>query len=245
MKPTLDNTYAIQIREDFSLFVAPLGMVRANKPSERDDIDRSHTAEKGYIMSNRAKRKIRSAVYSLYCRATREEQLNLRFVTFTFPPLPKKYDGLDQKAQDDILHKLFKKFIDNERKESNTGINGQPTKLDRYLWVNERQDGERLKGISDARNVLHYHCLFRYTFPVDYWTCNIRWLNLLHRNGFEIFNNAFSAIGYQEQKRQVVEWLESLDYGGLKRAPREIKDTCLACRKGLSNGKYLFTACRL
>jgi hypothetical protein len=212
----LDNNFVFQVREDFSLLVAPKSLSELNNGVYREDIDRSHDAEKGFIISSRAKRKIRSAVYSLYCRATREEQLNLRFVTFTFPPLPQILLNSDVKAQDAFLHNLFKKFIDNERKEGFRGRDGKAVRLEKYLWVNERQDGSRLKGIVDARNVLHYHCLFRYSSNVDYWTCNVRWLNLLHRNGFQIFNQAFLAgASYKERRLKVIELLENLDYKSL------------------------------
>jgi len=222
---TVDNSFLFQVREDFSLFVAPIAMGDLQRGEPREDIDRSNTAEKGYILSGRSKRKIKSAVYSLYCRGTRAEQRQLRFVTFTFPPLPEEHETKTVQEQDKFLHSIFKKFLDNERKESNNGINRTKTKLTHYVWVNERQDGKRLEGIVQARNILHYHCLFKYSSPVDYWTCNVRWLNLLHRNGFEIFNSEFLKPEYKELRAKVLHYLKTLQYEELYNIREQLRIT--------------------
>ena len=114
----LDLTkYALKLREDFSLMLVPAATKEIER-KERDtpvDRDYSNTAEKGYVISPAAKRKIRSAAFGLYLKCSRDEQLNLRFVTFTFPSLPDYLKDLSKVEQDAELQTIFLKFLDNER----------------------------------------------------------------------------------------------------------------------------------
>lgn len=138
----------------------------------------------GYLITGRSKQAIRNAANSIFFRV--EDKTNLRFVTFTFPKLPKQFDS--KTDEDKFLHSLFLKFLDNERK--NYGLTA-------WLWVNERQSGERLKdGEKTAREVLHYHCLFVYKDYLNYSICNLRFLRLLQRNGFSVL----SSFAGQTQK---------------------------------------------
>jgi hypothetical protein len=206
--------YSFCVREDFSLLAVPMELVKPPSVVDRSNLDQVHSADKGFVIGSVARRKIRSAAYNLYLNATRDEQLKVRFVTFTFPSLPDNLCTLDFVSQDIILHRLFLKFLDNERK--NYG-------LDKWLWVNERQSGDRKINGESSRGVVHYHCLFRYSFNpidytdrsgyiVDYWLANVRWLNLLRRNGFVIFNSAFFDSRFSQRRSIIEKELSELDY---------------------------------
>jgi hypothetical protein len=161
----------------------------------------------GYLIRSRGKHAIRNAANSIFYRCENKDKL--RFITFTFPPLPadKLKDFNNDKVQEDkYLHTLFKKFLDNERKNYSLRL---------WLWTNERQSGDRLESHEkDAREVLHYHCIFDYKDPVNYYLVNLRFLRLLHRNNFNILSSHSLGI-----KRA------SLQYPCLKKA-------CLAIAKG-------------
>ncbi|WP_062176077.1 hypothetical protein [Dysgonomonas macrotermitis] len=138
----------------------------------------------------------------MFFRSKKKEYL--RFITFTFPSIPGTFDSKVQ--EDKYLHNLFKKFLDNERK--NYG-------LTEWLWTNERQSGERLeKHEQSAREVLHYHCIFEYKDRINYYLVNLRFLRLLHRNGFNILSSYSQNIKKTDVR-----------YSGLKR-------TCQAIAKG-------------
>lgn len=164
----------------------------ADKPV--DNTPALNDSENGYLIRSRSKLAIRNAANSIFYRCDNKERL--RFITFTFPPLPEKQP--DKRSEDKFLHKLFKKFLDNERK--NYG-------LKMWLWTNERQSGDRLEDHErTAREVLHYHCIFDYEDTINYYLVNLRFLRLLHRNNFNILSsNALrvkkSSFQYAELKK--------------------------------------------
>jgi hypothetical protein len=144
-------------------------------------------AENGYLIRSRSKHAIRNAANSIFYRCA--DRSKLRFVTFTFPPLPveklEEFNG-DKVREDKYLHTVFKKFLDNERKNY---------KLRMWLWTNERQSGERLESHEkNAREMLHYHCIFDYEDTIDYYLVNLRFLRLLHRNNFNILSSYSQGI---------------------------------------------------
>lgn len=139
-------------------------------------------SENGYLITSRSRQAIKNAANSIFFRSEHKEYL--RFVTFTFPPVPVKHETKVQ--EDQYLHQLFKKFLDNERK--NYG-------LKRWLWTNERQSGDRLEQHEkQAREVLHYHCIFEYEDRVNYYLVNLRFLRLLHRNNFDILSSYSKTV---------------------------------------------------
>jgi predicted HD phosphohydrolase len=153
----------------------------AVKLSDNDSVN-------GYQIRSRSKHAIRSAANSIFYRT--DNKSRLRFITFTFPPLPASAavaaDANPKVQEDKFLHKLFKKFLDNERKNYS---------LKTWLWTNERQSGERLESHEKvAREVLHYHCIFDYENPVNYYLVNLRFLRLLHRNEFNILSSHSLAV---------------------------------------------------
>lgn len=231
----LDN-YVLKIRRDFSSVLIPVsamppGTRRKKQVKDRtrfntrnhlishaadcscddctllsdvidDDTPAKNDSENGYVIRSRSKQAIKNAANSIFFRSEHKEYL--RFVTFTFPPVPVEHETKVQ--EDKYLHDLFKKFLDNERK--NYG-------LKRWLWTNERQSGDRLdKHEKHAREVLHYHCIFEYEDRINYYFVNLRFLRLLHRNNFDILSSHSKAF-----KKT------SLDYPKLKAA-------CQAIAKG-------------
>jgi hypothetical protein len=74
-------------------------------------------SENGFLIRSRSKHAIRNAANSIFYRCA--DRSRLRFITFTFPPLPAeklKEFGNDKTREDKYLHIIFKKFLDNERK---------------------------------------------------------------------------------------------------------------------------------
>ncbi|MDR1203600.1 MAG: hypothetical protein LBL58_18485 [Tannerellaceae bacterium] len=144
-------------------------------------------SENGFLIRSRSKHAIRNAANSIFYRCA--DRSWLRFITFTFPPLPenKLLEFNNDKVQEDkYLHTIFKKFLDNERKNY---------KLRMWLWTNERQSGERLESHeTNAREVLHYHCIFDYEDVINYYLVNLRFLRLLHRNNFNILSSYSQGI---------------------------------------------------
>lgn len=210
------NDYVLKIRRDFSSVLIPVGACPAGTRRKKQITDRAHLytrgafarhragcscdsctllsdvidddtpakndSENGYIIRSRSKQAIKNAANSIFFRSEHKEYL--RFVTFTFPPVPVKFE--DKVQEDKYLHNLFKKFLDNERK--NYG-------LKRWLWTNERQSGERLdKHEKHAREVLHYHCIFEYEDRINYYLVNLRFLRLLHRNNFDVLSSHSKAV---------------------------------------------------
>ncbi len=198
--------YRAVVREDFSLMLVPKSLGTNTPEGERQpkaEQDFSHTAEKGFQLSGKGARKIRSAAMSLYLTLERKQQLQLKFVTLTFPELPEEKQNLTRQEQDEWLHGIFKHFLDNERKNY---------KLQKYLWVNERQNGERIEDTRKCRGVLHYHCLFSYVDYVHYWRVNLRWLNLLRREGFTIYSESFLRPRFERTRAVIDEKLRVSDY---------------------------------
>ncbi|MDR0824690.1 MAG: hypothetical protein LBN74_06310, partial [Prevotella sp.] len=153
----------------------------------------TNLSEFGYLISSRSKKAIKNAANSIFFRSEHKEYL--RFITFTFPPLPESFS--DKVQEDKYLHKLFLKFIDNERKHYG---------LNKWLWTNERQSGERLEEHEKgSREVLHYHCIFEYENRINYYMVNLRFLRLLYRNNFNIlssYSKSFkkNSLGYTRLK---------------------------------------------
>lgn len=141
-----------------------------------------NNSENGYVIRSRSRQAIKNAANSIFFRCQHKEYL--RFITFTFPPLPKAFDS--KVDEDKFLHGLFKKFIDNERKHYG---------LVKWLWTNERQSGDRLESHEkSSREVLHYHCIFEYEDRINYYLVNLRFLRLLHRNNFDILSSHSKAV---------------------------------------------------
>ena len=139
-------------------------------------------SENGYIIRSRSRQAIKNAANSIFFRCQHKEYL--RFITFTFPPLPKAFES--KVDEDKFLHGLFKKFLDNERKHYG---------LKKWLWTNERQSGDRLEQHEkSAREVLHYHCIFEYEDRINYYLVNLRFLRLLHRNNFDILSSHSKGV---------------------------------------------------
>lgn len=228
------NTHVFKVRRDFSSVLVPIGCFTPRFRKKKRDKNRAYddfgyctsshsrncdcdccasdkfdslvpavnSSDNGYVIRSRSKQAIRNAANSIFFRSEYKEYL--RFVTFTFPPFPDQFET--KSLEDKYLHNLFKKFLDNERK--NYG-------LQRWLWVNERQSGDRLADHEkSAREVLHYHCIFEYENRINYYLVNLRFLRLLHRNGFNILSSYSQAV-----KKT------SLHYPQLKKA-------CLAIAKG-------------
>ena len=177
--------------------------------STREDtpVKSTNRAIQGYSIGSRSRLAIKNAANSLFFRSQNKQYL--RFITFTFPPLPKAF--ATKVEEDKYLHNLFKKFLDNERK--NYG-------LVEWLWTNERQSGDRLASHEKlAREVLHYHCIFEYKDRINYYLVNLRFLRLLLRHNFDILSSYSKAVAKS-----------SLQYPGLKK-------TCIALKGG--DYKYL------
>lgn len=167
-----------------------------------NSVDTTHYNDSinGYVITGRSRQAIKNSANSIFFRV--KDKTNLRFVTFTFPELPQTFDT--KVDEDKFLHSLFLKFLDNERK--NYGLKA-------WLWVNERQSGERLTDDKKAaRQVLHYHCLFVYEDYINYSIVNLRFLRLLLRNNFSIL-----SLAANEAKRGTSE------YEKVKRAYLELK----------------------
>lgn len=227
------SDYVIKIRRDFSCILVPsryfapkfkrkkqnavrayddFGYFTSGHAADCDCVDcladrvpdltpASNSSVNGYELRSRSRQAIRNAANSIFFRCDKKKRL--RFITFTFPPLPANINLENKVDEDKYLHRLFKKFLDNERK--NYG-------LKMWLWTNERQSGDRLEDHEkDAREVLHYHCIFDYENPINYYIVNLRFLRLLHRNDF----NILSSHSLRLKKT-------SLDYPKLKAACRAI-----------------------
>ncbi len=209
--------YHLQVRQDFMLSAIPkyiqehIESIRTSfemikeyviKPRwytqfiERLQEGREAANATGFRLTSRSKQRVRAASYSLFLSSEYMIRENLRFVTFTFPDLPATLKKLSKPQQDKALHKIFLKFLDNERK--NYG-------LLKWVWVNELQT-------ETQRNVLHYHSLFSYEKTPDYYLLNLRFINHLRRNGFDIFAYFFRDRRFTAHRQEVVKLLEKSDY---------------------------------
>jgi hypothetical protein len=191
-------TPAYDTREEYeAVALSRIRELCADKPVERTP---------GYVISTRARVGVRAAGQALFLNLFNNVSYSPYFITLTFPDIPGDIlpgeSSIPYQERDRFCHDLFKRFIRYEK--TRHGLNS-------YVWVNERQSGER-GGTS--RGYTHYHIVCLYDDMVDYRYINLRWLRLLHGEGLQVFSEyAPEDEGF---RRDVMSSLQSASYSRLR-----------------------------
>jgi hypothetical protein len=134
----------------------------------------------GYSLSSRSRVGVRAAGQAFFLTLKENVSYSPYFITLTFPDVPSDRfsdkSDIPYQERDKFCHELFKRWIRYEKTRHG---------LISYVWVNERQSGER-GGVG--RGMVHYHIVALYSDTVSYKSINLRWLRLLAMEGLQVFS---------------------------------------------------------